>query len=164
MFVRGLRRTQRTQRIRRGGRALLTGLAATAVLAGAAGAAQAAGSASAAGSTPTTAPATAPAAAPAAAPTGDGAQALCKRVPKIDRRIERALARLDGGSATRGSVARLQLRVDNAKKAGHDEIATYLQHRLDFRKKLPAMLEQRQKDLTEVRTWCQDNGYTVGKK
>ncbi|MEU6539463.1 hypothetical protein [Streptomyces sp. NPDC047000] len=150
---------------RRRARVLLVGLAATVVLTGTAGAAQAAGSASAAGTTPSAAPATAPAAtAPAAAPTGDGAEALCKRVPKIDRRIDRALARLGGDSATRGSVARLQLRVDNAEKAGHDEIATYLKHRLEFRKTLPGMLKQRQKDLGEVRTWCRDNGYTAGTK
>ncbi|MER5549444.1 hypothetical protein ACWDBD_37545 [Streptomyces sp. NPDC001118] len=128
--------------VRRGTRTLLAGLAVTAVLAGTAGAAAAADGT------------------PSAQPAGDGARALCKRVPKIDRRIERALKRLDAGAGTRGSLARLEKRVDNAKKAGHTEIATYLQNRLDFRKSLRTNLEQRQKDLTAVRTWCQahDNG------
>ncbi|MGW0211975.1 hypothetical protein ACWDZ8_41845 [Streptomyces sp. NPDC003233] len=94
---------------------------------------------------------------PKPGPTGDGAHALCKRVPKIDRRIQRALKRLDAGAGTRGSVARLQQRVDNAKKAGHAQIATFLQDRLDFRKSLVTSLQQRQKDLNDVRTWCQDN-------
>ncbi|WBO63834.1 hypothetical protein [Streptomyces camelliae] len=125
---------------RRRTRTLLAGLAVTAVLAGGA-----AGTAAAADSTPKP------------APTGDGAHGLCKRVPKIDRRIERALKRLDAGAGTRGSVARLQQRVDNAKKAGHTEIATYLQNRLDFRKSLVTNLEQRQKDLAAVKTWCQKN-------
>lgn len=124
--------------MRRGTRTLLAGLAVTAVL-GTAGVASAAGGTHAAG------------------PAGDGAKALCKRAPKVDRRIERALRRLDGGAGTRGSVARLEKRVDNAKKAGHTEIATYLQNRLTFRKSLGITLRQRQKDLAAVRTWCRGN-------
>ncbi|MFF7972265.1 hypothetical protein [Streptomyces sp. NPDC007905] len=124
---------------RRRTRTLLAGIAAAAALAGTTGVA-------AADSTP------------GPGPTGDGAHRLCKRVPKLDRRIERALKRLDAGAGTRGSVARLQQRVDNAKKAGHTEIATYLQDRLDFRKSLVTNLKQRQKDLNDVTTWCQDNG------
>ncbi|MFI9807507.1 hypothetical protein ACIHEJ_24620 [Streptomyces sp. NPDC052301] len=123
---------------RRGTRTLLAGVAVAAVLAGGTGAA-------AADSTPKP------------TPTSDGAQALCKRVPKLDRRIGRALKRLDAGAGTRGSVARLQQRVDNAKKAGHTQIATYLQDRLDFRKSLVTTLKQRQTDLTAVKSWCQDN-------
>jgi len=102
--------------------------------------------------------------APASTPTGDGAQALCARAPRIDRRIDRALDRLNAGADRRGSIARLQRRVDNAKKAGHDEIATYLQDRLDFRRSLVPTLQQRQKDLVDLKTWCQDNdnGATEG--
>ncbi|MFJ5531199.1 hypothetical protein [Streptomyces sp. NPDC093261] len=134
--------------VRRRRRTLLAGLATAALLVSGAGAAAAAGSTAPAPAAGSTAP----------APSGDGAQALCKRVPKIDRRIERALKRLDGGVGVRGSVARLQQRVDNAKKAGHGEIATYLQHRLDFRKSLVPTLEQRQKDLVGVKSWCSAHG------
>ncbi|MEU6478466.1 hypothetical protein ABZ858_16530 [Streptomyces sp. NPDC047017] len=128
--------------VRRGTRTLLAGLAVTAVLAGTTGAAAAADST------------------PAPGPTGDGAHALCKRVPQLDRRIARALKRLDAGAGTRGSVSRLQKRVDNAKKAGDSAVATYLQDRLDHRKQLRTDLQQRQKDLTAVHTWCtaHDNG------
>ncbi|MQY40073.1 hypothetical protein SRB17_81030 [Streptomyces sp. RB17] len=125
---------------RRRTRTLVAGCAVAAVLAGTAGVASADSST------------------PAPGPTGDGAHALCKRVPKIDRRIERALKRLDAGPGTRGSIARLQQRVDNAKTAGHTQIATFLQDRLDFRKSLVTNLQKRQKDLNDVRTWCQDNG------
>ncbi|UXY31820.1 hypothetical protein [Streptomyces sp. HUAS TT20] len=124
--------------IRRRRRTLLAGLATAALLAAGTGAAAADSS-------------------PAPAPTGDGAKALCKRVPKIDRRIERALKRLDAGVGTRGSVARLERRVDNAKKVGHTEIATFLEDRLKTRKALVPTLKQRQQDLADVRTWCQDN-------
>ncbi|MGJ5753330.1 hypothetical protein FB563_1458 [Streptomyces puniciscabiei] len=129
---------------RRRTRTLLAGCAVAAVLAGTAGVASA--------DTST----------PAPGPTGDGAHALCKRVPRIDRRIERALKRLDAGPGTRGSIARLQQRVDNAKKAGHTQIATFLQDRLDFRKSLVTSLKQRQTDLNDVKTWCQAHG-GVGK-
>ncbi|MEU6216935.1 hypothetical protein ABZ845_05345 [Streptomyces sp. NPDC047022] len=128
---------------RRGRRALLASLATAALLAAGTGAA-------AADSTPT------------AGPKGDGAKSLCKRVPKIDRRIERALKRLDAGVTVKGSVARLEQRVDNAKKEGHEQIATYLQDRLTFRKSLVTTLQQRQKDLAGVRTWCAANGAGAG--
>ncbi|QHC27579.1 MULTISPECIES: hypothetical protein [unclassified Streptomyces] len=124
---------------RRRTRTLLAGVAVTAVLAGSATAAAAADGTSSAG------------------PSGDGAKALCKRLPKVDRRVERALKRLDAKAGTRGSVARLEKRVDNAKKAGHTEIATYLQNRLTFRKTLRTTLQQRQKDMAAVKTWCQKN-------
>ncbi|MEU6401190.1 hypothetical protein [Streptomyces sp. NPDC046985] len=138
---------------RRGTRTLLTGLAVTAVLAGTAGAASA-------DSTPTATPSKSGAA--KAGPKGDGAHALCKRVPKLDRRIDRALKRLDAGVGTRGSVARLEKRIDNAKKANHAAIATYLQDRLNHRKELRTNLEQRKKDLASVHTWCKAND--MGKK
>ncbi|MFJ5013597.1 hypothetical protein [Streptomyces griseoluteus] len=124
---------------RRTTRTLLAGLATAALLAGSAGAASAAG------------------ASPGAEPAGDGARALCKRAPKVDRRIDRALKRLDAGKARRGSVARLQQRVDNAKEAGHNEIATFLQGRLDTRESLKKELQQRKKDLAGVKTWCAKN-------
>ncbi|AVZ73907.1 hypothetical protein SLUN_18740 [Streptomyces lunaelactis] len=95
--------------------------------------------------------------APKATPTGDGAQALCKRVPKIDKRLERILSRLDGDVTERGSIARLQKRAENAKKAGHTEIETYLNDKLTFRRTLVPTLEKRQKDLAAVKTWCEAN-------
>ncbi|NUL04454.1 hypothetical protein HRW07_14715 [Streptomyces lunaelactis] len=95
--------------------------------------------------------------APKATPTGDGAQALCKRVPKIDKRLERILSRLDGDVTERGSIARLQKRAENAKKAGHTEIEAYLNDKLTFRRTLVPTLEKRQKDLAAVKTWCEAN-------
>lgn len=126
--------------VRRRRRTLLVGLTTAAVLATGTGAATAE-------STPS----------PAATPTGDGAKALCHRVPRIDHRIDRALKRLDAGADRRGSIARLQQRVDNARSAGHDEIATFLQDRLTFRKSLVTTLQQRRTDLADVKTWCGKN-------
>ncbi|MEY9876943.1 hypothetical protein ABH931_006456 [Streptacidiphilus sp. MAP12-33] len=94
------------------------------------------------------------------APKGDGAHALCLRVPKLERRIERALDRINGGVTVRGSIAHLEARVDNAKKANHTAIATYLQDRLNTRKALVPTLQQRETDLKSVQAWCgaNDNG------
>ncbi|MGW7575602.1 hypothetical protein [Streptomyces sp. NPDC054765] len=86
--------------------------------------------------------------------TGDGAQALCKRVPRIEKRIHRALQRLQGKAGVRGSVARLDKRVEKAKAAGHTEIATFLNDKLTHRKSLIPTLQKRQKDLAKVATWC----------
>jgi hypothetical protein len=103
----------------------------------------------------------APSAAPAAtakAPKGDGARALCKRVPTIDARIDRALRRLNGPVTVKGSIARLQRRVDNAAAKGDTAVETYLKDRLTFRKSLVPMLNQRSTDLDAVRSWCDTRG------
>ncbi|MET7761984.1 hypothetical protein [Streptomyces sp. NPDC005336] len=129
------------------GKTVVVALAATAALLGPVGLAAADGSA----------PASAPAATHGKG-AGDGAKALCKRAPKIDKRIHRALKRLKGPATVRGSVARLTKRVEKAKKAGHTEVATFLGDKLTFRKSLIPTLEQRQKDLTKVQKWCTARG------
>ncbi|WP_432039909.1 hypothetical protein [Streptomyces cucumeris] len=157
------------------GKSAAVALAATAALVGTAGLAQADGGA----------PASSPAATPSADAkggdgkrdggkgkhgkgkhgkggkvTGDGAKGLCKRAPKIDKRLERALKRLRGPETRRGSIDRVKKRIENAKKAGHTEVATFLNDRLKFRKALVPTLEKRQKDLAKVQKWCtaQQNG------
>ncbi|HEV7629257.1 MAG TPA: hypothetical protein VGO89_22415 [Streptomyces sp.] len=89
-------------------------------------------------------------------PKGDGARKLCKRAPKIDKKIDRVLRRLDGDATKRGSVERLEKRIDNAKKAGHGTIANFLNERLEDRRDLKPRLKDRQKDLAKVRAWCAD--------
>ncbi|MFI0943507.1 hypothetical protein [Streptomyces sp. NPDC021020] len=90
----------------------------------------------------------------AKAPKGDGARALCRRLPTVDARIDRALARLNGPATERGSVARMQQRVTNAEAKGDTAVATYLKGRLTFRTSLVTTLGQRSTDLDAVRTWC----------
>ncbi|MGW1887022.1 hypothetical protein [Streptomyces sp. NPDC001970] len=100
---------------------------------------------------------------PASTPTGDGAKALCKRVPKIEKRLERALDRLGGDATQRGSISRLEKRVENAGKAGHTEIETYLNGKLTSRRALVPTLEKRRKDLAAVKSWCEANSDGAGK-
>ncbi|WP_406180277.1 hypothetical protein [Streptomyces sp. NBC_01006] len=88
------------------------------------------------------------------APKGDGAEAICKRLPKTETRVSAAITRLKGDATVPGSVARLEQRVANAQTAGHTEVHTYLNDRLTFRKSLLPTLQKRQDDLKAVSTWC----------
>ncbi|MEV4561687.1 hypothetical protein AB0K51_32545 [Kitasatospora sp. NPDC049285] len=99
----------------------------------------------------------------ASAPKGDGAKAVCKRLPKTQERVDKALERLHGDATVAGSVTRLQQRVDNAHKEGHAEIEKYLNDRLTFRKSLVPTLETRQADLKAVADWCAKNAPAAGK-
>ncbi|MFE2141345.1 hypothetical protein ACFXA3_06215 [Streptomyces sp. NPDC059456] len=92
------------------------------------------------------------------APKGDGAKAICKRLPKTQTRISTAIDRLNGDVTVPGSVARLEQRVANAQTAGHTEVHTYLNDRLTFRKSLLPTLQKRQDDLKAVSTWCSAQG------
>ncbi|MFF7951752.1 hypothetical protein [Streptomyces griseorubiginosus] len=95
--------------------------------------------------------------------SGGAGHRLCKRVPHVEQRIEKALDRLNGPVSQKGSIARLQKRVDAAKAAGHTEIEAFLSHRLTHRKSLVPMLQQESKDLKQVTTWCDahDDGATT---
>lgn len=79
---------------------------------------------------------------------------LCSRVSRVDQRLARAIKRIDGDERTRGSLARLEKRVKNARAKKHDEIATFLQDRLTTRKaRRPALVRQRA-ELKDVAAWC----------
>lgn len=138
-------------------RKIRSAVAATATIAAVLGAA---GSAAADSATAT--PSTSPTAKSTNSGIGGSAKALCRRVPKIDSRIDRALARLNGPATERGSIARLQRRVDTATSKGQTAVEKFLSDKLTFRKSLLPMLNQRSTDLDAVRTWCDAQG--VGAK
>lgn len=102
-------------------------------------------------------PASASAASSATTPKGegDGAKALCKRAPRLETRIQKALDRLNGPASEPGSLAYLQERVQDAQAKGDTAVATYLNDRLTFRKSLVGTLQQRETDLKNVQSWCQ---------
>ncbi|GAA2247329.1 MULTISPECIES: hypothetical protein [Kitasatospora] len=93
------------------------------------------------------------------APKGDGAVAICKRLPQTEKRLSAAITRLNGDATVPGSIARMEQRVDNAKSAGHTEIEKYLSDRLAYRKSLLPNLQSRQTDLKSVATWCGAHGH-----
>ncbi|MFI9272834.1 hypothetical protein ACIGXM_19225 [Kitasatospora sp. NPDC052896] len=92
------------------------------------------------------------------APKSDGAKGICKRVPKLQLRIENAITRLNGPDTVAGSIARLQVRVNDAQNAGQTAIYNYLNDRLTYRKSLLPTLTTRQSDLNAVATWCSSQG------
>ncbi|GAA1948706.1 hypothetical protein [Kitasatospora viridis] len=98
----------------------------------------------------------------AAAPKSDGAKGICKRLPKTEQRIQKALNRLNGPATEVGSIARLQQRVTDAQNAGHTAVYTYLNDRLTYRKSLVGTLSTRQSDLNAVATWCTSQGLGQG--
>ncbi|WP_328540347.1 hypothetical protein [Streptomyces sp. NBC_00344] len=100
---------------------------------------------------------TAAAAAHANGPKGDGAKKLCRRVPKLEKRIDKRIKRMEGTAGTRGSIKYLEQRIANAKKANHTAIAAFLGDRLTTRKGLLATLEKKAPDLKDVGTWCGAN-------
>ncbi|MCQ4080017.1 hypothetical protein NGB36_05270 [Streptomyces sp. RB6PN25] len=93
----------------------------------------------------------------AAGPKTDGARALCRRVPRIERRLARAVTRIDAGVGTPGSIKYLEQRIQNAKNEGHTAIAKFLGDRLTAREALLPTLEQRQSDIKTVASWCAAN-------
>ncbi|MGA5564947.1 hypothetical protein ACPCUV_27815 [Streptomyces platensis] len=82
---------------------------------------------------------------------------ICSRVSRVDHRLERAIKRIDGDEQTRGSIARLEKRVEKARAKKHDEIATFLQDRLNTRKERRPDLVRQRADLKDVATWCAKN-------
>jgi hypothetical protein len=88
------------------------------------------------------------------APKGDGSKQLCKRAPRLDKRIDRVQRRIDGGLHARGSIDRLEKRIENAKKAGHGVIADFLNDRLTDRRELKVKLKDREAGLKKVEVWC----------
>ncbi|MFF0292260.1 hypothetical protein ACFYS8_03365 [Kitasatospora sp. NPDC004615] len=97
------------------------------------------------------------------APKGDGAKSICKRLPKTEEKIDKALTRLHGDASVNGSIARLEQRVDDAKKAGHTEVEKYLNDRLTARRGLVSTLDTRKADLKSVADWCAKNAPAASK-
>ncbi|BDM69547.1 hypothetical protein HEK616_30340 [Streptomyces nigrescens] len=88
---------------------------------------------------------------------------ICHRVPKLEKRIDKALDRLNGDAHTRGSIARMEQRVKNARAKHRDAVATFLQDRLTHRKELKPTLTRERTDLKAVAAWCaKKNGGNQG--
>ena len=89
-------------------------------------------------------------------PKSDGSKRFCKRAPKIDKRIDRVLGRLGGDETKKGSIDRLEKRIELAKELGHDEFADFLNERLKDRRGLKPKLEDRKEDLGKLKGFCEE--------
>ncbi|WP_051275007.1 hypothetical protein [Cellulomonas sp. URHD0024] len=74
---------------------------------------------------------------------GDGHRHPCTRAAHVERRLERALARIQGDAQQKGSVAWLEARAAEADQAGKTERAAALRARADRR-------ESRARTLTDA--------------
>lgn len=74
-----------------------------------------------------------------------GAQSAtrCAQVPQAITRTRQLEQRLAGDATTPGSLAYLRHRIDTARSEHHDQLATALQKRLEFRTQLAAFLPRR---------------------
>ena len=79
--------------------------------------------------------------------TPEQATYVCtQRIPAILARIDRVTARIGADATTRGSTAWLQARQDRADAAGHTDVASRIQQRLDARPaKLDALADAKQR-------------------
>ncbi|MGD3109545.1 hypothetical protein [Streptomyces sp. YGL11-2] len=90
-------------------------------------------------------------------PRSDGAKGLCVRVPRLEKRIEKRIRRIEGPVGTPGSIKYLEQRIDLAQKANHAAVAKFLGDRLTARKGFLTTLKKEQTDLKAVATWCAAN-------
>jgi len=77
---------------------------------------------------------------PVASDSGDELAQICSRIPNRIERVEKAQARLGADAATKGSIARVQARLERAEAEGHTDLARLLRDRLAIRKDVAAVL------------------------
>lgn len=75
---------------------------------------------------------------------------LCeKRLPKIEKRVDRLLTRINGAAEVRGSAEWLRARAGTEREAGRETSAQLLEERADRRL-------DRVNDLTRIKQWATD--------
>lgn len=96
---------------------------------------------------------------------GDGigprVERACLRIPNIETRISERKTRLDGDASVRGSLAWLQSKIDAAKAANRDQLATVLENRLSVRTKTREILDDRTTLVADLRSRCESWGVEI---
>jgi len=92
---------------------------------------------------------------------GPRAERACLRIPNIEIRLTERKARLDGDATVRGSLAWLQSKVDAAKAADRDQLATVLENRLAVRTKTREILDDRTELVADLRSRCESWGVEI---
>jgi hypothetical protein len=86
---------------------------------------------------------------------------VCLRIPNMEMRTTKFIARLNGDASTRGSLLWLQAQIDDAKAKGRTQLATVLENRLKVRQQTLVVLTQRQERLTKLIEKCRTHGVDV---
>ncbi len=85
-------------------------------------------------------------------------EVACARVPLIRDRIERLLARWEGGADTRGSRAWLEARAAKLREQGRTEAAEVVEATIRVRTERVDVLEARVLRLDELEDVCTEEG------
>jgi hypothetical protein len=86
------------------------------------------------------------------------ADLACARIPNVVTRTENLQERLAGDSSTRGSLAWLEAKADEAEERGRDELAAALRTRLEVRTELVDLLPLRLEALADAEVACDEAG------
>jgi hypothetical protein len=95
--------------------------------------------------------------------TGERARKVCGRLPQLEARIDRVLARLRGGPDQPGSVEFVRRRADKARANGHTDLATALDSRAKARADMIPVLSKKKDGLPKLAEWCTRHGYGTGR-
>ena len=105
-----------------------------------------------------------PGASSTAGPTGERAKKLCGKLPELTARIDKVLARLQGGADQPGSIEFAKRRAERARANGNTELATALDSRAKARADMIPVLQKRKTEgLPKLTEWCTSHGYGSGK-
>ncbi|MEM7342071.1 MAG: hypothetical protein AAF467_25750 [Actinomycetota bacterium] len=88
-------------------------------------------------------------------------EAICARVPVAEDRVDRLLARIDGDESVRGSLARLEARLQRAEDDGRIDAATVLTNRITTRTAARELLAARQNEIHVIADLCAEHGFTT---
>ncbi|HLF59929.1 MAG TPA: hypothetical protein VI980_01960 [Acidimicrobiia bacterium] len=79
----------------------------------------------------------------------------CARVPNLTTRVENVLARINGDAETRGSIAWLETKAEQARENGREQLAEFIENRIAVRTERIDVLEIRLDNLAEAAVFCQ---------
>jgi len=96
-------------------------------------------------------------------PTGERAKKLCGKLPQLEARVDKVLARLSGGADQPGSVEFVKKRAEKARANGHTDLATALDSRAKARADMIPVLQKKKDGLPKLTGWCTSHGYGTGK-
>lgn len=96
-------------------------------------------------------------------PSAERARKVCARLPKLEARLDKVLARLQGGADEPGSVEFVKKRAERARAKGHTDLATALDSRAKARADMIPVLQKKQDGLPKLTEWCTSHGYGTRK-
>ena len=91
--------------------------------------------------------------------TAARAELACSRIPNITIHTTNVLARINGDAERRGSLLWLETKIDQARERNREDLAVVLENRLEVRRSLIPVLEDRLVRLDELSIRCAEAGF-----